>query len=168
MKARCSTTHISWPTQPIEPAPWTPIGLLPKVGRLYAPSCLQGHEDQLTKDQKWHFVAGFVVGHMGASREEALSAVGAIVTASSPVAVLNDSAPLTVEDSWEETLNGEWRNSSFESFANVVHQVVLVARILHNHFRPYEFLFPHRTNRIIGENEHPNVGAEPNERITLL
>jgi hypothetical protein len=58
--------------------PWAPIGLLAReVGRLAAPQtgCLRGDGEALTENQKADFVAGFVLGRMGASLEEALQAV---------------------------------------------------------------------------------------------
>ena len=59
---------------------WAHIGLLAReVGRLAAPqtSCLQGDGEALTENQKADFVAGFVLGRMGASLEEAQQAVEA-------------------------------------------------------------------------------------------
>ena len=58
--------------------PWAPIGLLAReVGRLAAPqtNCLQSGGEALTENQKADFVAGFVLGRMGASLEETLQAV---------------------------------------------------------------------------------------------
>ena len=73
--------------------PWAPIGLLAReVGRLATPqtSCLRGDGEALTESQKADFVAGFVLGRMGESLEEALRAVEA--GAASPVEAANRSA----------------------------------------------------------------------------
>ena len=83
--------------------PWAPIGLLAReVGRLAAPqtSCLQGDGHGLPENQKADFVAGFVLGRMGASLQEALQAVG---DAALPGAIESDPAaeePPAVERGW--------------------------------------------------------------------
>ena len=83
--------------------PWAPIGLLAReVGRLAAPqtNCLQGDGVEFTENQKADFVAGFVLGRMGASLEEALQAVEAATPPRANQSIRADQLP-AVERGWQ-------------------------------------------------------------------
>ena len=84
--------------------PWAPIGLLAReVGRLAAPqtNCLQGDGVALTENQKAEFVAGFVLGRMGASLEEALQAMKAANPPGANQSVRAEQL-LAIEQGWQK------------------------------------------------------------------
>ena len=87
--------------------PWAPIGLLAReVGRLAAPqtNCLQGAGERLTDSQRADFVAGFVLGRMGASLQDALRAVEATAVPGDVSEQMRADRSQVVERGWQKSL----------------------------------------------------------------